>query len=42
MFSMLLDKDFGDAFTPSEARLTEIAPMTGALLQKALMQAIAK
>lgn len=42
MFSMLLDADFGGGFTPSKERVAEIAPMAGALLQKALMQTIAK
>ena len=42
IFSMLLEKDFDGGFVPSPDRVAEIAPMTGALLQKALMQTIAK
>lgn len=42
MFSMLLEKDFNGGFIPSEQRISEIAPAAGALLQKALMQSIAK
>lgn len=42
MFSMLLDSDFQGGFTPDQQRVTEIAPVAGAVLQKALVQSIAK
>lgn len=42
MFSMLLEGDFKGGFTPDQSRIDTIAPAAGALLQKALMQSIAK
>ncbi len=42
MFSMLLEPDFKGGFIPDQTRIETIAPAAGALLQKALMQSIAK
>lgn len=42
MFSMLLENDFNGGFIPGNSRIETIAPAAGALLQKALMQSIAK
>lgn len=42
IFSMLRDADFQGAFEPDPARVAEIAPAAGAILQRALNQALAK
>lgn len=42
MFSMLLENDFNGGFEPSKKRVDDIAPAAGALLQKAILQSIAK
>lgn len=42
IFSMLRDADFKGSFEPDPARVAEIAPAAGAILQRALNQALAK
>lgn len=42
VFSMLLEKDFEGGFAPDKRRVEEIAPAAGALLQKAILESIAK